>query len=134
MATHAGSEGVVKTAAKDGTVATVGEVRSYTIESSAEVIEDTTLSDTDRTYKVGLKTFTGTLEVFFDETDAEQSRLDVGTEIEFDVYREGDTSGDTYYAGEAIVTGRSITASIDGMVEMSVSVQGNGALTESTVA
>lgn len=133
MATHAGSEGVVKTSEKDGTPATVGEVRSYSIESSAEVIEDTVLSDTDRTYKVGLKTFTGTLELFFDETDTEQARLDVGTEIEFEVYPEGDASGDTYYAGEAIVTGRSITASVDGMVEMSITVQGNGALTETTV-
>ena len=134
MATHTGSEGTVKTAAKDGTVAAVGEVRSYTLESSAEVIEDTTLGDADRTYKVGLKTFTGSLELFFDEADTEQSRLDVGTEIEFEIYPEGDTTGDIYYAGEAIVTGRTITASFDGMVEMSVTVQGTGALSESTAS
>lgn len=132
MATHTGSEGTVKTAAKDGTVAAVGEIRSYTLESSAEVIEDTTMGNSDRTYKVGLKTFTGSIDCYFDETDTEQSRLDVGTEIEFEVYPEGDTTGDTYYGGEAIVTGRTITGSFDGMVEMTVTVQGTGALTEST--
>lgn len=132
MATHTGSEGTVKTAAKDGTVAAVGEIRSYTLESSAEVIEDTTMGNSDRTYKVGLKTFTGSIDCYFDETDTEQLRLDVGTEIEFEVYPEGDTTGDTYYGGEAIVTGRTITGSFDGMVEMTVTVQGTGALTEST--
>lgn len=133
MATHTGSEGTVKTSEKDGTPAAVGEIRSYTIESTAETIEDTTMGNADRTYKVGLKTFSGTLELFFDEADTEQARLDVGTEIEFEVYPEGDAAASTYYAGEAIVTGRTITASFDGMVEMSITVQGNGALTETTV-
>ena len=133
MATHTGSEGTVKITPSGGSVTAVGEVRSYTIESSAEVIEDTTLGDTDRTYKTGLKTFTGSLEVFFDETDTAQPELDAGAEITFAVYPEGDTSGDTYYTGSAIVTGRTITASFDGMVEMSLTVQGTGALTETTV-
>ena len=133
MATHTGSEGTVKITPSGGSATAVGEVRSYTIESSAEVIEDTTLGDADRTYKTGLKTFTGSLEVFFDETDTAQPELGAGAEITFAVYPEGDTSGDTYYTGSAIVTGRTITASFDGMVEMSLTVQGTGALTETTV-
>lgn len=133
MATHTGSEGTVKITPSGGSATAVGEVRSYTIESSAEVIEDTTLGNTDRTYKTGLKTFTGSLEVFFDETDTAQPELDAGAEITFAVFPEGDTSGDTYYTGTAIVTGRTITASFDGMVEMSLTVQGTGALTETTV-
>lgn len=133
MATHTGSEGTVKITPSGGSATAVGEVRSYTIESSAEVIEDTTLGNADRTYKTGLKTFTGSLEVFFDETDTAQPELDAGAEITFAVFPEGDTSGDTYYTGTAIVTGRTITASFDGMVEMSLTVQGTGALTETTV-
>jgi hypothetical protein len=135
MATHTGSEGTVKITPSGGSETAVGEIRSYTLESSAEVIEDTALGDADRTYKVGLKTFTGSMELFFDETDSAQPSLDVGAEITFHVYPEGsDVSGDTYYEGSAIVTGRTITASFDGMVEMSVTVQGSGALTEATVS
>ena len=128
MATHTGSEGTVKIGSD-----TLGEIRSYTIESSGETIEDTTMGDAARTYKAGLTTFTASFEVYFDETDTAQGAVDAGASITFSVYPEGDTAGDTYYTGSGIVTGRSITASFDGMVEMSLSVQGTGALTETTV-
>ena len=128
MATHTGSEGTVKIGSDQ-----LAEVRSYTIESSGETIEDTTMGDAARTYKAGLTTFTASFEVYFDETDTAQNAVDAGASITFSVYPEGETAGDTYYTGSGIVTGRSITASFDGMVEMSLSVQGSGALTETTV-
>jgi len=128
MATHTGSEGTVKIGSDQ-----LAEVRSYTIESSGETIEDTTMGDSARTYKAGLTTFTASFEVFFDETDTAQNAVDAGATITFSVYPEGDTAGDTYYTGSGIVTGRSITGSFDGMVEMALSVQGTGALTETTV-
>ena len=128
MATHTGSEGTVKIGSD-----TLGEIRSYTIESTGETIEDSTMGDSARTYKAGLTTFSASFEVYFDETDTAQNAVDAGASITFSVYPEGDTAGDTYYTGSGIVTGRSITASFDGMVEMSLSVQGSGALTETTV-
>ncbi len=128
MATHTGSEGTVKIGSDQ-----LAEVRSYSIESTGETIEDSTMGDAARTYKAGLTTFTASFEVYFDETDTAQNAVDAGTSITFSVYPEGETAGDTYYTGSGIVTGRSITASFDGMVEMSLSVQGSGALTETTV-
>lgn len=128
MATHTGSEGTVKIGSD-----TLGEIRSYTVESTGETIEDSSMGDAARTYKAGLTTFTASFEVYFDETDTAQNAVDAGSSITFSVYPEGDTAGDTYYTGSGIVTGRSITASFDGMVEMSLSVQGSGALTETTV-
>ena len=93
------------------------------------------MGDTARTYKPSLTTYTGSLEVLWDETDTSgQGALTIGAEVTLNLYPEGDTSGDTYYTGSAIVTGRSITGSYDGLVEMSISVQGNGALSETTVA
>ena len=71
--------------------------------------------------------------VFFDETDTAQPSLVAGAEITLNVYPEGASSGDTYYTGSAIVTGRTINSSFDGMVEMEISYQGTGALTEQTV-
>jgi hypothetical protein len=127
MATHTGSEGTIKIGSD-----VVGELRSFSLESTAETIEDTSMGDTNRSYKVGLKTFTGTASVFFDETDTAQNALDAGAEITLNIFPEGASSGDTYYTGSAIVTGRTINSSFDGMVEMELSFQGTGALTEST--
>jgi len=131
MATHTGSEGVLKIGSD-----TVGEVRSYTIEETVETIEDTSLGDTARTYKVGLSSFTGSMEVFFDETDTAQTAIktaiDGQSTVTFEVYYEGEGSGNKYFTGTAIVTSLSVNGSFDGMVEASISLQGSGALSHST--
>ena len=130
MATHTGSEGTVKV----GTDA-IAEIRSFSIEESADTLEDTSMGDTARTYKSSLTTYTGSIDVLWDETDtAGQGALTIGAEVTLNLYPEGDATGDTYLSGSAIVTGRSVNSSFDGLVEMSISVQGNGALTTSTVA
>lgn len=130
MATHKGSEGVIKVGSNS-----VAEIRSYSIEESADTLEDTSMGDSARTYKTSLTSFSGSLDVFWDETDTSgQGALSIGSEVTLNVYPEGDTSGDTYYTGTAIVTGVSRSASFDGLVEASISVQGSGSLSESTVA
>jgi len=129
MATHKGSEGTVKVGSN-----AVAEIRSYSIEESADTLEDTSMGDSARSYKPSLTSFSGSLDVFWDETDTDgQGALSIGSEVTLNVYPEGDTTGDTYYTGSAIVTGVSRSASFDGLVEASVSVQGNGALTSTTV-
>ena len=130
MATHTGSEGTVKVGSN-----AIAEIRSFSIEETADTLEDTTMGDTARTYKSSLTNYTGTIDVLWDETDTTgQGALTIGAEVTLNLYPEGDTSGDTYYTGAAIVTGRTINSSYDGLVEMSISVQGNGALSETTVA
>ena len=130
MATHTGSEGTVKI----GSTA-VAEIRSYTLNENGDTLEDTSMGDTARTYKPSLKSFDGSLDVFWVESDVGgQDALTVEAEITFSVYPEGSTTGDVYYTGSAIVTSRSLTASYDGMVEMSIGIQGNGALTSATVS
>lgn len=130
MATHAGSEGTVKVGAN-----AIAEIRSYSIEETADTLEDTTMGDSARTYKPSLTTFTGSIDVLWDETNSTgQGALTIGASVTLNLYPEGSDTGDTYLTGSAIVTGRSITASYDGLVEMSITVQGNGALTQTTVA
>jgi predicted secreted protein len=129
MATHAGSEGTVKVGSN-----AIAEIRSFSIEETADTIEDTSMGDSARTYKPSLTSFSGSIDVFWDETDATgQGALTIGAEVTLNLYPEGDTAGDTYLSGAAIVTGRSVSSSFDGLVEMSISVQGNGALTQTTV-
>jgi hypothetical protein len=129
MATHAGSEGTVKVGSN-----AIAEIRSFSLEETADTLEDTTMGDTARTYKSSLTTFTGSVDVFWDETDTSgQGALTIGASVTLNVYPEGDTSGDTYYTGSAIVTGVTRSSSFDGLVEASITVQGSGALTASTV-
>ena len=129
MATHTGSEGTVKVGSD-----AIAEIRSFSLEESADTLEDTTMGDTARTYKSSLTTFTGSVDVFWDETDTSgQGALTIGASVTLNVYPEGDTSGDTYYTGTAIVTGVTRSSSFDGLVEASITVQGSGALTATTV-
>jgi hypothetical protein len=129
MATHKGSEGTVKSGAN-----AIAEIRSYTITETADVLEDTTMGDSSRTYLASLKTFTGSIECFWDETDTNgQLTLDPGASVTINIYPEGSTSGDTYYTGSVLITEKNVTGSFDGMVEASFSFQGTGALSETTV-
>ena len=127
MATHTGSEGTIKIGST-----VLGELRSYTLEQTADTIEDTSMGDAVRTYKAGLKASSGSASVFFDEADAGQLLLVLGTSIALKVYPEGASSGDKYYYGDAIITGSNISASFDGMVEAEVTFTGTGAITLGT--
>lgn len=130
MAVHKGSEGTVKVGSN-----AVAEIRSYSLEETGDTLETSTMGDVSRTYVPSLTSWSGSVDVYWDETDTTgQGALTVGAEIVLNVYPEGDTSGDTFYTGSAIVTGVSKNASFDGLVEASISVQGTGALTSSTVA
>ena len=128
MATHAGSEGTVKVGGN-----TLGEIRSFSLEISGEVIEDTSMGDSFRSFKPGLSVFTASVECFFDETDTAQNALDVGSQLTLELFPEGAASGDTFFSGTVIVTGKTVTSSFDGMVEVAFSAQGTGGITETTV-
>jgi hypothetical protein len=130
MATHTGSEGTVKVGAN-----TIAEIRSYSIEQTSDTVEDTTMGDSWRTHKTTLKAWSGTVDVFWDETDTNgQTALVVGAEVTANFYPEGATTGDAYLYGTAIVTGKTVSASFDGMVESTITLQGTGALTTGTAA
>lgn len=129
MANHKGSEGVVK---KDTN--TIAEVRSWELSTQAELIEDTILSDSARTYKAGNTGWSGSLSCWWDETDTNgQQALDAGSEVTLNLYPEGDTTGDTYFTGSAIITSVRRSGAINGVVEAEFQFTGNGALSEATV-
>ena len=132
MANHTGSEGTVKVGAN-----AIAEIRSYSVEQTGDTVEDTTMGDAWRTHKTTLKSWTGSVDVYWDETDTTgQGALTVGSSVTMNFYPEGATAGtsETYLTGTAIVTGVTVTASFDGMVESTLTVQGVGALTSATLA
>ena len=128
MATHFGKEGVV-TAGGTG----IGELTGYTLETTADVVEDTQLSDATKSFVSGRTSFSGTLEMSYDETDSPQQTLTAGTSINFILGPEGNASGDEIFTGTGIVTGMSINVSLDGITTRSVTFQGTGGLTRGTV-
>ena len=128
MATHHGKEGVV-TAGGTG----VGELTSFTLETTGDVVEDTALSDATKSFVAGRTSFSGTLEMHFDETDSPQTTLIAGASIAFILLPEGATSGDRSFTGTGIVTGMSVNNSMDAIISRTVTFQGTGALTIGTV-
>jgi len=127
MATHFGKEGVV-TAGGTG----IGELTSYTLETTADVVEDTQLSDATKSFVTGRTSFSGTLEMSYDETDSPQQTLTAGTTIAFILAPEGNASGDETFTGSGIVTGMSVNVTLDGITMRSVTFQGTGTLSRGT--
>ena len=128
MATHHGKEGVV-TAGGTG----IGELTGFTLESTADVVEDTALTDATKSFVAGRTSFSGTLEMSYDETDSPQQTLTAGSSISFVLLPEGNASGDESFTGTGIVTGMSVSIPLDGITTRSVTFQGTGALTRGTV-
>ena len=129
MATHTAANGVIKVGAN-----AVAEVTGYNIEYMSDTVEDTIIGDSARTYKPTLKSFNASLDAMWDETDTNgQGALVVGTQVTFAIYPEGEDSGDTYYTGSGIITGRTVSTSVGEMITANFSVQGTGDLTETTV-
>ena len=128
MATHHGKEGVVTAGGS-----AVGELTGFTIETTGDVVENTELSDAAKTFTAGRTSFSGSLEMNYDESDAQQETLTVGSSISFVLLPEGNTSGDQSFSGTGIITGMSINNAMDAVVSRSVTFQGTGALTKGTV-
>ena len=129
MANHTGSSGEVKVGTNS-----VAEVRSFTLNTTAELLEDTALTDTSKTYQVGKKGATASVECFWDETDTNgQIALAEGQSVTLNLYPEGSGSGDYYYTGTFLVTGNSVSVPTDGIIEATFDATLTGALSRTTV-
>ena len=129
MATHVGTSGVVKVGADS-----VAEVTGFNIDETNDTVEDTSLTDTAKSYIALRKDATGTIECHWDETDSTgQESLDVGASVTLNLYPEGADSGDAYYTGTALVTGASVAVTMDGVISRTFNVQFTGGVTHTTV-
>ena len=129
MTTFSGNNGVVKIGSD-----TLAEVRSFTATETAETVEDTAMGASYRTHKGGLKSWSGSVECWFDDGDAAQGELIAGASVTLNLQPEGSDTGDFLLTGTATVTEVTHTNTIDGIVEKTFNFAGNGALTTSTVS
>ena len=127
MAVHHGKEGEVVVG---GTA--VGELVSFTIETTGDVVESTKMADASKTFIAGRTSFSGSLEMHFDEADSVQTSLTAVASITFKLLPEGSSTGDRKFEGASVITGMSVSQPLDGIVTRSVTFQGTGALTIGT--
>ena len=137
MAILTGNNGVVKIDNAGGTPTTIAAVRNFSIDITADTIETSTMGTDARTYVKGMSAFSGSADIYFDPAN-----YTGGASVVAALNPTGGTVGDApitvelylsdtsnKFAGEIIVTGFSVSSSMDGMVEASISFQGSGAAT-----
>lgn len=127
MATKLGREGLIKLSST-----TIGELRNYALTHSSDTVEDSVLGDTYRTRLASMKSFSVSGDLYWDETDAGQLLITIGSSVTLNLYPEGASTGDVYYSGAAIVTAFNVSASFDGIIEGQISFEGNGVLSSLT--
>jgi hypothetical protein len=123
MATKLGREGLIKLSST-----TIGELRNYALTHTSDTVEDSVIGDTYRTRLASMKSFSVSGDLYWDETDAGQLLITIGSQVTLNLYPEGGSTGDVYYSGAAIVTQFNVSASFDGIIEGQISFEGNGVL------
>jgi predicted secreted protein len=113
----------------------VAAVRNFSIELTRDTIETSVMSNDVRTYLNGMSSWSGSADIYFDSAatsghidyfpvlNPTQGTVGQGT-VAVELYL-ADSAGK--FNGNIIITGFTVNASMDGMVEASISFQGSGA-------
>lgn len=122
----------------DNSGGTLTDITAYvtdvSITQNGEVVETTTLGDTDRAYLAGLKNATLSVSGLFDGTVHAILQAAIGTQRSFEYGPQGETSGDVKLTGECFCTDYSPSIGLGGAGTWSASFQITGAVTDSTYA
>ena len=147
MATYTGQTGVIKMDNTSGTATAIAEVTAFSIDHTVNTVESTAMGDQYRQYRTSVNEWSGSADIYLDSTDitnfgailvgegAGGNGTIAGVEatVSIEAYPGGDTAGFPKLSGEVIVTGFSVSAEMEGMVTATISFQGTGALTLTTV-
>jgi hypothetical protein len=135
MATHAGHTGSIKAVTStdgSGTPVAVAEVKDWSLETTANLADNTVLGDAWTSQKLTTKSWSTTLNCIWSDDDAAQDDFVEGGTVQVELYPYGETAGNTKWDGLAIVASVSKSAAADGLVEASFNLTGIGALTPGT--
>lgn len=129
MANHTGNAGTVTW----GT-GIVTEVLDFSLTEGIAVIDDTVIGDTSDTHVVGTKNWAGSINCYWDETDATgQEVMTIGASATLHLKPEGAGAGNIDFNGTATVTSIERAVANNSIITASFSFQGNGALTRSVL-
>jgi predicted secreted protein len=138
MANYEGSAGTVKVdVAATGTPVAVASVRTWSMEITRDTVESTSMaSGGNRTYLKGLQTFSGSMDIVYDDSEDAlvSSALNPDTDgvVSVELYSDASVTA-TKFSGNVIVTSYSISANYDGLTEVSVNFQGTGPITTASI-
>ena len=131
MATMTGNDGAIVISGN-----TMAAVRSFSIDMTSDTIETTVMGNDTRQYVKGMSTYSGSADIYFDPSEFGDNGsiynpttpLVGASGVAGKFYLDQDASNDVVlWANSMIITGYSVTSSMDGMVEASISFQGSGA-------
>ena len=132
MAQTTGRAGTVKIGTD-----TVGELKGWGFDESSETYgtNEATINTPApaMTFEAGPTSWTGSIEVLWDEADAAQAALTSGTSVTVVFYMEGEVTGDEIMTGTAIINSVGVAGAVDGMVTRNFGLQGSDALVSSQV-
>jgi len=115
---------MAEVAGKSGSITCTGltaGVKAWSLDLVGDTLETTDYDDSGhRTYIVGLDGWTGSCEINWDTANT----ISVGDEITDLVF--SIVGATEKYTGDAIVTGISVSSSVDGLVTATISFQGTG--------
>lgn len=137
MASYEGSAGTVKVKSGSDALTAIASVRGWSMDITRDTVENTSMASAGvRTYKKGLQSYSGSMDVVYDDSEDAivSTALNPDTDDTVSVEFYSDSGVDaTKFAGDVIITGYSVTASYDGLTEASVSFQGTGAITTASI-
>ena len=118
----------------------MGQIRSWSIDDGVETLDTTVMSGSAgfifRTNTPSFKTWSITVDFIYDTADAAQSnaRFKAGNDTIITIYPEGEATAtaDKYFSGTGLITALTRSASFDGLIECSITVEGKSALAYST--
>lgn len=111
-----------------------GQVRSYSLEESVETLDATVMQSTAgfifRDVLPSFKTWNATVDFIYDPADNGQAnvRLKSGNTVNIGIFPEGDIVGEETWGGKALITTISQSASYDGLIEATLTVEGRAVL------
>ena len=130
MATYKGQDGVFQAITTGGSLATVNQLKSWSIEQSVDSIETTGMGSAGdaKTFTTGQSSWTASCELLYDLSNAVQADLVVGETVDIKIWP-NTTSNTESWAGTGIVTSTSQSGELGDVVGSSITVQGSGVLT-----
>ena len=129
MANHIGNSGDVAIGAN-----IVAEIVSWALTENANVVDDTVLGDASTTHKAGLKSWSGSVSCYWDETDTNgQEAMVVGASVAMHLRPEGAGATNIDFNGTATIVSIERSVANDSIVTANFNFTGNGDLTRSVL-
>ena len=130
MATVSGNNGEVKIGSS-----AVAEIKSFDITETDNIIEDTSMGDSAKTFVSGLNEASGTITCHFDKSDTSgQEAMTVGASVTLNLYPEGDSTGNREITMTALITSVGVSETVNDIVERSFGFTATGAVTHQSAS